>query len=84
MRDESLPFAYRGVPAIVLRRIDVYSLPLIEYSWSCVSMIRKRMTKSKIYPFSYRRVLAIVLRRIDSYSLSLIGYLWNHVLMDQK
>ena len=38
-KSESLPFAYREVLAIVLRRIDGYSLSLIECLCSYVSLI---------------------------------------------
>ena len=64
-----------GCASDCTRSVGGDSLPLIEYSWSCVSMIRKRMTKSKIYPFSYRGVLAISYQNVGSYSLSLIKYL---------
>ena len=78
-KSESLPFAYRGALAIVLRRIDGYSLLLIEYIWKYVSLTQELRTKGESLPFAYREVLAIVLRMIGSYSLYLIECLCSYV-----
>jgi len=74
-----LPFAYREVLAIALRRIDGYSLSLIEYLWKHVLLTRKWKTKGESFPFVYREVLAIALRMVGGYSLSLIECLCSYV-----
>lgn len=65
--------------AIALRRIDGYSLSLIEYIWKYVSMTQELRTKCGSFPFAYREVLAIVLRRIGRHSLPLIECLCSYV-----
>ena len=78
-KSESLPFAYREVLAIVLRRIDGYSLYLIEYLWKYVSLTRELRNKGESLPFVYRRVSAIAPRGVGEYSLSLIECLCSYV-----
>ena len=72
MKNESGLFVYRGVSVIAFRGGGSYSLSLIEYSWSFVSLTRKRRIKSSSFPFFYLGVLAIVLLIVGDYSLSLI------------
>ena len=83
-KGKSLPFIYQSLLAIALRRIDVYSLPLIEYLWNHILLNQKWRTKGKLSPSAYRSVSAIMFRMIGGYSLLLIEYLWNHVSLSQK
>ena len=73
-KGESLPFAYREVLAIALRRIDGYSPLFIEHLWKHILLIRKQMTKGGPFLFVYREVFAVALRIVGGYSPSLIEY----------